>query len=64
MKTTTKVIRSPRNALSKPIPIRLLPEEIRKTNQFAEQEMSSRSRFIRVTYLRGLAAYENDLIEA
>jgi len=61
MASKQKVTRAVRNPLSQPIPIRLLPDELEKTNQFAEREMSSRSRFIRIMFLRGLAAYEQEL---
>ncbi len=47
--------------MSKPIPIRLLPDELEKTNKFAARELSSRSRFIRIMFLRGLADYEREL---
>jgi hypothetical protein len=33
----------------------------KKVTKFAESELSSRSRFIRIMTLRGLAAYEHDL---
>lgn len=61
MPNSTKTIRADRNPLSKPIPIRLLPDELEKTNKFAARELSSRSRFIRIMFLRGLADYEREL---
>lgn len=61
MPNKPKVARTARSPLSKPIPIRLLPDELEKTDKLAARDMSSRSRFIRIMFLRGLAAYERDL---
>jgi hypothetical protein len=58
MKSLSKVARSPRNALSQPMSIRLLPEEVEKAQRFAREDMRSRAAFIRITFLRGLQAYE------
>jgi hypothetical protein len=38
-----------------------MPEELERTNRYADQEQRSRASFIRLIYLRGLADYEKQL---
>lgn len=60
-KLAPRAPKNPLNAQATPVQLRLLPEEIAKTDQFASQEIRSRSAFVRMIFLRGLAAYERDL---
>lgn len=62
MDRKTKARRAPKNRLSKQIVIRLLPEEVVKTDQFAEAEIRSRASFIRIIFLRGLQIYEHEQV--
>jgi hypothetical protein len=62
MTYTAPIQRTRRNALSQPMPIRLLPDEVAKAEKFAAMEMRSRASFIRIIFLRGLEAYEADLL--
>ena len=55
------VPRAPKNSLVKPIPIRLMPDEMQKVEKFAGVEMRSRSSFMRVIFIRGLEQYEREL---
>ncbi|AMP05977.1 hypothetical protein CPter91_3656 [Collimonas pratensis] len=57
-----KARRAPKNCLSKQIVIRLLPDEVTKTDQFAEAEIRSRASFIRIIFLRGLQVYEHEQV--
>jgi len=59
-----RIQRARRNKLSRPIPIRLLPEEVTKTEEFAQTEMRSRASFIRIIFLRGLEAYETEMAQS
>lgn len=58
MTTIAPVTRQPKNALSQPIPIRLLPTEVEKVEKFAQQDSRSRASFMRLMLLRGLMSYE------
>lgn len=61
MTTKALLTRQPRSPLSRPVPIRLLPDELERTIRYAEHEQRSRASFIRLIYLRGLADYEKQL---
>jgi hypothetical protein len=61
MTSTAPVTRQPKNALSQPIPIRLLPPEIERVEKFAQQDSRSRASFMRLMLLRGLQSYEAEL---
>jgi hypothetical protein len=61
MTTKAPLTRHPRSALSQPVPIRLMPDELEKTIRYAEREQRSRASFIRLIYLRGLADYEKQI---
>ena len=58
MTSTAPVTRQPKNSLSQPIPIRLLPPEIERVEKFAQQDSRSRASFMRLMLLRGLQSYE------
>jgi len=49
---------------SLPITLRLTAEEIEKAQVLARQDHRTRAAFIRVMFLRGLAAYEKELQSA
>ena len=55
------VPRAPKSSLVKPIPVRLMPEEMQKIEKFAGVEMRSRSSFMRLICVRGLEQYEREL---
>jgi hypothetical protein len=61
MTIAAKVSRAARNRLSQPIAIRLMPDELEKTEHYAKMDMRSRSLFIRVTFLQGLAIREKQI---
>jgi hypothetical protein len=61
MTSTAPVTRQPKNPLSQPIPIRLLPREIERVEKFAQQDSRSRASFMRLMLLRGLQSYEAEL---
>ena len=63
-KLAPRAPKDPKNAQAKLLPIRLLPDEMAKTDQYASQEIRSRSAFARMIYLRGLADYERELAAA
>lgn len=48
-------------ATSKPVTVRLAPDDIAKTERYAKQDQRSRASFVRLMMLRGLAAYEKEL---
>ncbi|MFL9926643.1 hypothetical protein PQR62_20375 [Herbaspirillum lusitanum] len=48
------------HAGSQPITLRLNADELARTEQHASREQRSRAAFIRLIYLRGLAAYERE----
>jgi len=52
------------DATSLPITLRLTAEEIEKAQVLARQDHRTRAAFIRVMFLRGLAAYEKELQSA
>lgn len=56
--------RAPRNAQAKPLPIRLTPDELAKVDQYAANEVRSRSAMARKFFLRGLEDYERELAAA
>ena len=60
MTTEAPVTRQPKNALSQPIPIRLLPDEVERFEQGAKQDQRSRASFMRLMALRGLHSYESE----
>jgi len=49
---------------SLPVTLRLTAEEIEKAQVLARQDHRTRAAFIRVMFLRGLAAYEKELQSA
>ena len=49
------------DSTSVPITLRLTTEEIEKAQVLARQDHRTRAAFIRVMFLRGLAAYEKEL---
>ena len=60
--TSKQIIpRAPKSSLVKPIPVRLMPDELEKIAKFADDEMRSRSSFMRFICVRGLEQYERDL---
>lgn len=63
-KLAPRAPKNPKNVQATPVQLRLLPDEIAKTDQFASQEIRSRSAFVRMIFLRGLAAYERELAVA
>lgn len=63
MTTIAPVTRQPKNPLSQPIPIRLLPPEIERVEKFAQQDSRSRASFMRLMLLRGLNSYEAELVQ-
>ncbi|MEB0137975.1 MULTISPECIES: hypothetical protein [unclassified Undibacterium] len=46
--------------ISKPITVRLHPEELAKVERYAKEDHRTRASFLRVMTLRGLAAYEKE----
>jgi hypothetical protein len=46
---------------SKPITMRLNPDELAKAERYARLDHRTRASFLRVMMLRGLAAYEKEL---
>jgi hypothetical protein len=46
-----RIQRARSNKLFQPIPTRLLPEAVAKTEEFAQTEMRSRASFIRIFYV-------------
>ena len=46
---------------SKPVTMRLNPDEIAKAERYAKQDQRTRASFVRLMMLRGLAAYEKEL---
>jgi hypothetical protein len=63
-KLAPRAPKNPKNALATLVQLRLLPDEIAKTDHFASQEIRSRSAFVRMIFLRGLEAYERELAAA
>lgn len=49
---------------SAPVTVRLFPEEIKKAQVLASRDHRTRAAFIRVMFLRGLAAYEKEIESA
>ncbi|MCP1573643.1 putative transcriptional regulator [Herbaspirillum rubrisubalbicans] len=45
---------------SRPITVRLSPEEAEKAQRLAREDHRTRAAFIRVMFLRGLASYEKE----
>ncbi|MFZ1180899.1 MAG: hypothetical protein WAN92_05170 [Herbaspirillum sp.] len=64
MTTSAIAPRTPRDPKAKPIAIPLTPDEIRKTDKYASSEVRSRATFARMIFLRGLEAYEDDLVNS
>ena len=60
MTTKAPVTRQPKNALSQPIPIRLLPDEVERVELYAQDDSRSRASFMRLMLLRGLQSYESE----
>jgi hypothetical protein len=49
------------NDASRPITMRLHPDEIARAERYAKQDHRTRASFVRLMMLRGLAAYEKEL---
>lgn len=52
---------------SRPVPIRLSPDEMARLEEYAKKESRSLSSFLRLAALRGMADYDSDprsLLEA
>ena len=52
------------DASSLPVTLRLTAEEVEKAQVLARQDHRTRAAFIRVMFLRGMAAYEKELQSA
>lgn len=61
MKTLTRMRRTPKGLTSKPLGIRLTPDEVAEVEQLATNEQRSRAWFLRYLILRGLSDYKHDL---
>ena len=53
-------VRAPRQPDTVPVAVRLTPEEVAKADRYGDAEFRSRAAFVRLMYLRGIAAYERD----
>lgn len=66
-KPTKKKLKSPKGVLSRqPIPLRLMPAEVKKLKDFADRDARSVSAFARLAVLRGIEHFEREgtLVEA
>jgi hypothetical protein len=63
-KLAPRAPRNPQNSQATTVALRLLPGELVKIDQYASQEIRSRSAFVRMIFLRGLEAYELELSAA
>lgn len=54
-------LRAPKIPQAKPLPIRITPDELAKVDQYASNEVRSRSALLRMLFLRGLKDYEREL---
>jgi len=61
MSTLDTVPNTENDVGSKPITMRLNPEEIAKVELYAKQDHRTRASFLRLLTLRALAAYEKQL---
>jgi len=60
MTLNATVHRDRKNSLSKPIPVRLLPEEMQKIEHYVNKSGRSRSSFMRRMCLLGLEQHERN----
>jgi len=61
MSTLDTVPNTEHDGASKPITMRLNPDELAKVELYAKQDQRTRASFLRLLTLRALAAYEKQL---
>jgi hypothetical protein len=60
MTLNATIHRDSKNSLSKPIPVRLLPDEMKKVEHYVNKDGRSRSSFMRRMFILGLEQHERD----